>query len=84
MPPLRGPYTEHDRDPRAIVMLAYLAGITTRIRFATGVLFCCSARLRSLLGRRSIRPPLRQTAASRHLHRTFILWSVHVEDGAKP
>jgi probable F420-dependent oxidoreductase len=37
-PPLTGPYTERDplRDP--FVMFAYLAGITERIHFATGIL----------------------------------------------
>jgi probable F420-dependent oxidoreductase len=38
MPPLTGPYTEHDPFHDPLVMFAYLAGITERIRFATGVL----------------------------------------------
>jgi len=37
-PPLSGPYTEHDPFHDPFVMFAYLAGITERIRFATGVL----------------------------------------------
>jgi len=37
-PPLRGPYTERDPFHDPFVMFAYLAGITDRIRFATGVL----------------------------------------------
>jgi probable F420-dependent oxidoreductase len=37
-PPLLGPYTEHDPFHDPLVMFAYLAGITTRIGFATGVL----------------------------------------------
>jgi probable F420-dependent oxidoreductase len=37
-PPLLGPYTEHDPFHDPFVMFAYLAGITTRIRFATGIL----------------------------------------------
>ena len=37
-PPLTGPYTEHDPFHDPFVMFAYLAGITERIRFATGVL----------------------------------------------
>ncbi len=37
-PPLAGPYTEHDPFHDPFVMFAYLAGITERIRFATGVL----------------------------------------------
>jgi probable F420-dependent oxidoreductase len=37
-PPLTGPYTEHDPFHDPFVMFAYLAGITTRIRFATGIL----------------------------------------------
>jgi probable F420-dependent oxidoreductase len=37
-PPLTGPYTEHDAFHDPLVMFAYLAGITERIRFATGVL----------------------------------------------
>jgi probable F420-dependent oxidoreductase len=36
--PLTGPYTEHDPFHDPFVMFAYLAGITDRIRFATGVL----------------------------------------------
>ena len=35
---LTGPYTEHDPFHDPFVMFAYLAGITERIRFATGVL----------------------------------------------
>src|ERR1700679_3517013 len=37
-PPLSGPYTEHDPFHDPFVMFAYLAGITERIRFATGIL----------------------------------------------
>jgi alkanesulfonate monooxygenase SsuD/methylene tetrahydromethanopterin reductase-like flavin-dependent oxidoreductase (luciferase family) len=37
-PPLTGPYTEHDPFHDPLVMFAYLAGITERIGFATGVL----------------------------------------------
>ena len=37
-PPLTGPYTEHDPFHDPLVMFAYLAGVTERIRFATGVL----------------------------------------------
>jgi probable F420-dependent oxidoreductase len=37
-PPLTGPYTERDPFHDPFVMFAYLAGITERIRFATGVL----------------------------------------------
>ncbi len=37
-PPLTGPYTEHDPFHDPFVMFAYLAGITERIRFATGIL----------------------------------------------
>jgi probable F420-dependent oxidoreductase len=35
---LTGPYTEHDPFHDPFVMFAYLAGITERLRFATGVL----------------------------------------------
>src|SRR5579859_5616429 len=37
-PPLAGPYTEHDPFHHPLVMFAYLAGITEKIEFATGVL----------------------------------------------
>jgi probable F420-dependent oxidoreductase len=37
-PPLSGPYTEHDPFHDPFVMFAYLAGITERINFASGVL----------------------------------------------
>ena len=37
-PPLTGPYTEHDPFHDPLVMFAYLAGITERIGFTTGVL----------------------------------------------
>ena len=37
-PPLTGPYTERDPFHDPLVMFAYLAGITERIQFATGVL----------------------------------------------
>ncbi len=37
-PQLTGPYSEHDPFHDPFVMFAYLAGITERIRFATGVL----------------------------------------------
>jgi probable F420-dependent oxidoreductase len=36
--PLTGPYTEHDPFHDPLVMFAYLAGITERIQFATGVM----------------------------------------------
>jgi probable F420-dependent oxidoreductase len=36
--PLTGPYTEHDPFHEPLVMFAYLAGITERIQFATGVM----------------------------------------------
>jgi probable F420-dependent oxidoreductase len=38
VPPLRGPYTEHDPFHDPLVMFAYLAGVTERIEFATGVI----------------------------------------------
>src|ERR1700761_2424143 len=37
-PPLTGPYTEHDPFHDPLVMFAYLAAITRRIRFVTGIL----------------------------------------------
>jgi probable F420-dependent oxidoreductase len=37
-PPLVGPYNEHDPFHDPFVMFAYLAGITKRIRFVTGIL----------------------------------------------
>jgi probable F420-dependent oxidoreductase len=37
-PPLAGTYTEHDPFHDPFVMFAYLAGITQRIRFATGIM----------------------------------------------
>ena len=37
-PQLTGPYSEHDPFHDPLVMFAYLAGITERIRFATGIL----------------------------------------------
>jgi probable F420-dependent oxidoreductase len=37
-PPLTGPYTEHDPFHDPFVMFSYLAAITQRIHFATGVL----------------------------------------------
>jgi probable F420-dependent oxidoreductase len=37
-PPLTGPYTEHDAFHDPFVMFAFLAGITERIEFATGIL----------------------------------------------
>lgn len=37
-PQLTGPYTEHDPFHDPFVLFAYLAGITERLRFATGVL----------------------------------------------
>jgi probable F420-dependent oxidoreductase len=37
-PPLTGPYTEHDPFHDPLVMFAYLAAITERIHFATGVM----------------------------------------------
>jgi probable F420-dependent oxidoreductase len=38
VPPLNGPYTERDPFHDPLVMFAYLAGITQRIEFVTGVL----------------------------------------------
>ena len=37
-PPLTGPYTEHDPFHDPFVMFGYLAGITERIEFTTGIL----------------------------------------------
>jgi len=37
-PPLRGPYTENEPFHDPFVMFAYLAGMTERLEFATGVL----------------------------------------------
>jgi probable F420-dependent oxidoreductase len=37
-PPLTGPYTEHDPFHDPFVMFAFLAGITERIHFSTGIL----------------------------------------------
>ena len=37
-PPLTGPYDEHDPFHDPFVMFAYLAGITERLRFTTGIL----------------------------------------------
>jgi probable F420-dependent oxidoreductase len=37
-PPLTGPYTEHDPFHDPFVMFGYLAGITERISFTTGIL----------------------------------------------
>ena len=37
VPQLTGPYTEHDPFHDPFVMFVYLAGITERIRFATGI-----------------------------------------------
>src|ERR1700722_17815253 len=37
-PPLTGPYTEHHPFHDPFVMFAYLAGLTERIRFTTGIL----------------------------------------------
>lgn len=37
-PPLSGPYTEHDPFHDPFVMFAYLAGLTERIGFSTGIL----------------------------------------------
>jgi probable F420-dependent oxidoreductase len=37
-PPLLGPYDEHDPFHDPFVLFAYLAGITDRIQFATGIL----------------------------------------------
>jgi probable F420-dependent oxidoreductase len=37
-PPLTGPYTEHDPFHDPFVMFAYLAAITERLQFATGIL----------------------------------------------
>jgi probable F420-dependent oxidoreductase len=37
-PPLMGPYTERDPFHDPFVMFAYLAGITERLRFTTGIL----------------------------------------------
>src|SRR5882724_6879540 len=51
-PPLTGPYTEHDPFHDPLVMFAYLAGITERIRFATGVLVL-PQRQTALVGRQA-------------------------------
>src|ERR1700691_298391 len=37
-PPLTGPYSEHDPFHDPLVMFAYLAGVTERIGFGTGIL----------------------------------------------
>src|SRR3981081_718027 len=37
-PQLTGPYTENDPFPDPVGMFAYLAGMTERSRFATGIL----------------------------------------------
>jgi probable F420-dependent oxidoreductase len=37
-PPLTGPYTEHDPFHDPFVMFAYLAAVTERLKFATGIL----------------------------------------------
>lgn len=37
-PPLAGPYTENDPFHDPFVLFAYLAGLTERLRFATGIL----------------------------------------------
>ncbi|MDP9465416.1 MAG: LLM class F420-dependent oxidoreductase [Actinomycetota bacterium] len=37
-PPLTGPYTEHDAFHEPMVLFGYLAGLTSTIEFATGVL----------------------------------------------
>jgi probable F420-dependent oxidoreductase len=37
-PPLTGPYTQHDRFHEPMVLFGYLAGLTTRIELATGVM----------------------------------------------
>jgi alkanesulfonate monooxygenase SsuD/methylene tetrahydromethanopterin reductase-like flavin-dependent oxidoreductase (luciferase family) len=61
-PELTGPYTEHDPFHDPFVMFAYLAGITERLRFATGILILpqrqivdettseCATELRDLIG----------------------------------
>ncbi|EFC84238.1 LLM class F420-dependent oxidoreductase [Parafrankia sp. EUN1f] len=51
-PPLTGPYTEHDPFHDPFVMFAYLAGITERIGFATGVLIL-PQRQTALVGRQA-------------------------------
>jgi len=38
IPPITGPYTEHDPFHDPLVMFAHLAAITERIQFATGIL----------------------------------------------
>src|SRR6476646_10245443 len=38
LPQLTGPYSEHDPFHDPFVMFAYLAAMTERLRFATGVL----------------------------------------------
>jgi probable F420-dependent oxidoreductase len=37
-PPLTGPYTQHDRFHEPMVLFGYLAGLTTAIELATGVM----------------------------------------------
>jgi probable F420-dependent oxidoreductase len=37
-PPLTGPYTQHDRFHEPMVLFGYLAGLTSRIELATGVM----------------------------------------------
>jgi probable F420-dependent oxidoreductase len=37
-PPLTGPYTQHDRFHEPMVLFGYLAGLTTQIELATGVM----------------------------------------------
>jgi len=51
-PPVTGLYIEHDSSHDPFVMLAHLAGITKRIRFATGSWSSRSARQRSWRGKR--------------------------------
>jgi probable F420-dependent oxidoreductase len=38
VPPLQGPYTEHDPFHDPLMMFSYLAGLTTRLQFFTGIL----------------------------------------------
>jgi probable F420-dependent oxidoreductase len=37
-PPLMGPYTQHDPFHEPLVMFSYLAGITTRLKFCSGII----------------------------------------------
>jgi hypothetical protein len=51
-PQLTGPYTELDPFHDPFVMFAYLAAVTERIQFTTGILVLPQRQTRSWLGRR--------------------------------